>query len=255
VNALVKLSRSSIGKKWIVALTGLVMFLFVIGHLVGNLQVFLGHEAINNYGELLRTSPELLWLIRIFLLTSLVLHVIFTLWVVVENRKARPQQYAYKATVQAKPSTKLMAISGLLLLGFVIFHLLHFTSHDVDPRYSTFHDELGRHDVFRMVIVGFQNPFTVGFYAIGMVMLCSHLSHGAWSWIQTLGLRTKKLEGTNQGARVLALILALGYLSIPAAIIFGGFGKAYVAERERAEQDARIANPPSASQQIVPSAK
>lgn len=232
------------------------MFLFVVGHLLGNLQVFLGPEAINNYGELLRTSPELLWVIRGGLLAALVLHVVFTLWLVIENRKARPQQYARKASIQAKPSTKLMAITGLLLLGFVIFHLMHFTTHDVEPSYAGFHDEQGRHDVFRMVIVGFQNPFTSGFYALAMIMLCSHLSHGAWSWLQTVGLRTKKLEGTNRGARVLAVVLALGYLSIPGAVLFADFGKSYLAERERAEQDVRLLNPPSVSgQQIVPTAK
>jgi succinate dehydrogenase / fumarate reductase cytochrome b subunit len=213
------------------------MFLFVIGHLLGNLQVFIGPEAINNYGQLLRTSPELLWAIRGFLLLSLVLHVVFTLWLVVENRKARPQKYLKQASVQVKPSTRLMAISGFLLLAFIVFHLLHFTTHDVDPSYHQFFDEKGRHDVFRMVVKGFANPIYSAFYAVAMVFLCSHLSHGAWSWMQTVGLRTRKVaEPSQRGARILALILALGYISIPAAVLFFGFGKGYVAERFHTEQ-------------------
>ena len=150
--------NSSIGKKWIVALTGLVMFLFVIGHLLGNLQFFVGAEAINNYGQLLRTSPELLWVIRSFLLASLILHVIFTLWLVVDNRRARPQKYIKQASVQVKPSTRLMAISGILLLGFIIFHLAHFTTQNVEPSYAGFYDEKGRHGLLPMMVAGFANP-------------------------------------------------------------------------------------------------
>ncbi len=248
MNALAQLSRSSIGKKWIVALTGLVMFLFVIGHMIGNLQVFLGPEAINNYGALLHTSPELLWIIRLVLLSCLGLHVLFALLMVIENRKARPVQYAKKANVQSKLSTRLMAITGMVLLGFVIFHLLHFTSHSVDASYAGFHDEKGRHDVFRMVVVGFSNPVYAGFYAVAMVMLCSHLSHGAWSWLQTVGLRTKKVaDESSRGARILAIVLAAGYLSIPAAVQLTKFGRGYVAERENAGQHA-----PSPEPQISP---
>src|SRR5262245_10327625 len=112
------------------------MFIFVIGHVTGNLQFFLGHEAINHYGQLLRTWPELLWVIRLSLLACLVLHVIFTMWVVIENRKARPQKYALQATVQTRLSTKLMAFTGILLLAFIIFHLAHFTVQSVDPSFE-----------------------------------------------------------------------------------------------------------------------
>jgi len=244
VNALPNLIRSSIGKKWIVALSGLVMFLFVIGHLAGNLQVFVGPEAINNYGALLRTSPELLWVVRLVLLSALIIHVIFTLWLVIENRKARPVAYQKKASVQAKVSTKLMAITGTLLLVFVIFHLAHFTTQSVDTSYAGFHDEKGRHDVFRMVVVGFSSPAFAIFYAVAMTLLSSHLSHGAWSWLQTLGLRTKKVaEDSTRGARILAIVLAVGYVSIPAAVLIGGFGRSYVASRERLEQGERQAAP------------
>ncbi len=244
MNPLSLLTRSSIGKKWIVALTGLVMFLFVIGHMIGNLQVFLGPEAINNYGQLLRTSPELLWVIRLVLLSCLGLHVIFTMWLVVENRRARPVGYVKKASVQSKLSTKLMAITGTLLLIFVIFHIAHFTTHNVDPSYAGFHDEKGRHDIYRMVVVGFSNPAYSIFYAVAMTMLCSHLSHGAWSWMQTVGLRTKKVsEPTSRGARVIAVVLLAGFLSVPAAVLLTSFGKSYVAERVHIEQAEKLSSP------------
>lgn len=227
------------------------MFLFVIGHMIGNLQLFLGAEAINNYGALLRTSPELLWVIRLVLLSCLSLHVLFALMLVVENRKARPIGYAKKASVQSKLSTKLMAITGLLLLAFIVFHILHFTTHSVDPSYVGFHDEKGRHDIFRMVIVGFSNPAFAIFYAVAMTMLCSHLSHGAWSWMQTVGLRTKKVaEETNRGAQIIALVLAIGFVSVPATVLLTNFGKDYVAERVRAEQAEKMATSPD--QQATP---
>jgi succinate dehydrogenase / fumarate reductase cytochrome b subunit len=250
VSAVLTFSKSSIGKKWIVALTGLVMFLFVIGHLAGNLQFFIGPDAINHYGELLRVWPELLWVIRLVLISCLALHVIFTMMVVIENKKARPQKYACQKTVQAKLSTKLMAVSGILLLAFIIFHLAHFTTQSVHPEYSGFHDEKGRHDVYRMMVIGFSDPITAGGYALAMIFLCSHLSHGAWSWMQTLGLRTKKIsEGTNRGARILALVLAVGYISLPASVLIGR-GRGYVAERERAEQAVKqTANP---QPQVIP---
>ena len=250
MNAVLTFTKSSIGKKWIVALTGLAMFLFVIGHVTGNLQFFLGPEAINHYGQLLRIWPELLWVIRLSLLACLVLHVIFTMLVVIENRKARPQKYARQATVQAKLSTKLMAVSGILLLAFIVFHLAHFTTHSVDPAFHGFKDEKGRHDVYRMLVVAFSNPVMAGSYALAMIFLCSHLSHGAWSWLQTLGLRTKNIsEGVNRGAAILAVVLALGYVSIPAAVLMG-CGKGYAAERERAAQAERQI--PDAEPQVIP---
>jgi succinate dehydrogenase / fumarate reductase, cytochrome b subunit len=229
--------QSSIGKKWIVALTGLVMFLFVIGHMIGNLQIFLGPEAINNYGALLRTSPELLWLIRSILLAALVLHVIFSVQVRVESRKAQPTKYAVTKRTASTLSSRMMMLTGLLLLAFIIFHLLHFTAQTVDPSFVGMHDEKGRHDVYRMVIEAFSKPAVSIFYVIAMALLCSHLSHGAWSWLQTLGLRTKKIaDGSTRGARILALLLALGYISIPAAVLFAHLGRGYVAERKHAEQ-------------------
>ena len=229
--------KSSIGKKWFVALTGLVLFLFVIGHMIGNLQVFLGPEAINHYGAMLHAWPEALWGIRVVLLTALVLHIVFSILVRVESRKARPTPYAVSKPLTSTISSRIMAITGLLLLAFVIFHLAHYTAHTVDPSFAGMYDEKGRHDVYRMVVDGFSKPLVSLFYIVSMVLLCSHLSHGAWSWMQTLGLRTKKTAvGTTYGGRVLALVLAVGYTAVPIAVL-AGLGKGYVAERRGLQQN------------------
>lgn len=235
--------QSSIGKKWIVALSGLILFLFVIGHLVGNLQIFLGPEAINLYGAILHAWPELLWVVRGVLLAALVLHVVFALLVRIESRKARPEKYAVTRRTASTLSARMMSVTGLVLLAFIAFHLAHFTAHTVEPGFAGMHDEKGRHDVYRMVIEGFSKPAVSIFYMVAMALLCSHLSHGAWSWLQTLGLRTKKIaEGSSHGARILALVLALGYISIPAAVL-AGMGRGYVAERRNAEQTAAAMKP------------
>jgi succinate dehydrogenase / fumarate reductase cytochrome b subunit len=212
------------------------MFLFVIGHMVGNLQVFLGPEAINLYGAMLHAWPEALWGVRIVMLTALGLHIIFSLAVRLDSQHVRPQKYAVNKSTAATHSSHLMALTGMLLLGFIIFHLLHYTAQTVDPSFSGMHDEKGRHDVYRMVVEGFSNPVVSFFYIVSMALLCSHLSHGAWSWMQTLGLRTKKTgEGTMWGARVLAVLLAAGYSVIPLAVL-AGLGKDYAAARQSAEQ-------------------
>jgi succinate dehydrogenase / fumarate reductase cytochrome b subunit len=241
VNAAIKFVKSSIGKKWIVAATGLGMFLFVIGHLAGNLQFFIGPDAINQYGAMLHAWPELLWVIRLGLITCLGLHVLFSFWVLAENRKARPLGYAVNPRVTKTLSTRFMALTGLLLLAFIIFHILHFTSHSVKPEFSAMQDEKGRHDVYRMMVVGFSDPLVVTFYIVAMTMLCFHLTHGAWSWMQTLGLRTKKLSASSMsGAHCAAAILAIGFASLPASVLLGGIGKGYVAERQNADQATKI---------------
>lgn len=136
--------RSSIAKKAVVAITGLLMFGFVIGHMVGNLQIFLGRETINNYAEFLHSMPELLWLVRFGLLAAVVLHIVFTIWVTRENRASRPQRYVMERTVRASPASRTMLLSGLLVLAFIVYHLLHFTAHVTNPDYKQYYEHQGR---------------------------------------------------------------------------------------------------------------
>jgi succinate dehydrogenase / fumarate reductase, cytochrome b subunit len=223
MNPLISFFRSSIGKKWIVALTGLVLIGYVIGHLIGNLQIFSADKSkINEYGAFLHSLGGLLWAVRIFLLACFVLHIVTTILLVKQNSAARPQDYAKVKRVQASPAGRTMIWSGLVVLCFVIYHILHFTTHTTRPEFATLDDAAGRHDVYQMVVLGFQNPFASGFYILGMFLLCMHLSHGFGSFFQTLGLNSKKsAPWLVNGGRVLAWLIFIGYVSIPISVMTG----------------------------------
>ncbi len=239
MNPLTRFVSSSIGRKWIVALTGLAMLGFLVGHLVGNLQVFLPPEHINKYAAFLKSIGELLWIVRIGLIVAVILHIVFTIKLALENRAARPQKYEKTNRVQARISTRTMVWSGSYILCFIIVHLLHFTLQTIHPQYRQWTDEAGRSDVYRMMIVGFSDWWMAGFYILGMILLCAHLSHGIGSVPQTLGFRTKSAASfLTNGGRVLALALALGFISIPSAVLLGGLGKKYVEERSALDKPA-----------------
>ncbi|RYD78389.1 MAG: succinate dehydrogenase cytochrome b subunit [Verrucomicrobiaceae bacterium] len=217
--------KSSIGKKWLVALTGLVWVGYVFGHLIGNLQVFAGPQGINAYAELLHSKPLLLWMARIFLIISLVLHIVATLKIRWESRQARPVPYAKKADVQAKLAAKTMAISGLTVLAFIIYHLLHLTIRATDSRFKPLSEGgllQGTSDVYTMMVLGFGNPIVSLFYVIGVGLLCMHLSHGFSSMLQTLGINSRKLmTPLSLGGRILAALVFIGYASIPIGVWSG----------------------------------
>ena len=219
MKSILSLYQSSIGKKWTVALTGIILVAYVIGHLLGNLQIFVGRDQINTYGYFLHSHEVLLWIVRVGLIAAFVLHIVATVKLVAENRAARPVRYAQKVDRAATTAGKTMIISGVILFCFVVFHLLHFTTQNVNPEFRNYHDEQGRHDVFKMMIVGFQNPVASGFYIVGMYLLCMHLSHGAQSILQTLGLNNKTQQELRAGlviaSRVFAWIIFAGYISIP----------------------------------------
>jgi succinate dehydrogenase / fumarate reductase cytochrome b subunit len=215
--------QSSIGKKLIVAVTGLAMVLFLAGHLTGNLLIYAGREAFNEYAEFLHSAGHgaLIWVARIGLLVVVTLHVWATILLTKENRSARKQEYAYKATIQASKSSRLMIVSGLTILAFVIFHLLHFT-----VRVNSHLAGLGETDPYGMVIAGFQAGFlnflVVLFYIIAMTLLCSHLSHGVASIFQTLGLRSKKASELIHKISVgYAVAIWVGFISVPVTIFLG----------------------------------
>ena len=248
MNPLASFLSSSIGRKWIVALTGLAMVGFLIGHLAGNLQVFLTPDHINKYAEFLKSIGELLWIVRLGLIVAVVLHIVFTIKLALENRAARPQKYKKSNRVQARISTRTMVWSGSYILCFLIVHLLHFTLQTIHPQYRQWLDEAGRSDVYRMMIVGFSDPLMAGFYIVGMILLCAHLSHGIGSVPQTLGFRTRRAAAfLTNGGRVLALALAVGFISIPSAVLLGGLGKKYVEERSALEKPADAAPTPEAA--------
>jgi len=206
----------------IVALTGIVLILFVIGHLLGNLQIFLGPDWINGYSQHLRDLGPLLWLIRLFLLITVILHIYFTIQLAIENRRARPEPYVEKEYVKASFASRHMVISGLVVLAFIVYHLAHFTFRKTDSRFSLLEpDSLGRYDVYSMMVYGFQNIYVSGFYVLGLFLLTLHLTHGSSSFFQSLGLKKKLTPRLALGGRILAWLLFVGYTSIPVAILLG----------------------------------
>jgi succinate dehydrogenase / fumarate reductase cytochrome b subunit len=225
--------KSSIGRKLIVALTGLVLTGFLAGHLAGNLLVFAGREHFNDYAQFLHEMFHGVgvWLARAGLLAAVVLHIAATISLTRENRAAR-QDYAYPTTIQTTKSAKAMIWTGLTILAFVIYHLMHFTLH-IGNTYSSYVDahhlaavQETRIDAWKMVIDGFSVWYVVLFYLIAMTLLCSHLSHGVGSMFQTLGLRSKKSAGmVSFVSKGYALVIWLGFISIPIAILIFGFGK------------------------------
>ena len=222
---------SSVGKKFIMAVSGLVLFLFVLGHLAGNLQIFLGPEALNRYGHFLQSNPELIWPARLVLLALLVLHIWAAIQVSLENKAARPVAYAQYKPIGSTHASRTMLLSGLMIFAFVIYHILHYTV-QVTPAnftgqdFTTFIDPEKRHDIFRMTVVGFSNPWVSGFYVLGMALLCLHLSHGGSSMFQSLGWKNAAYGPClDKGARMLALLIFLGYTSIPVAILVFHYGQ------------------------------
>ena len=207
----------------IVAVTGIILILFVIGHLLGNLQIFIGPDWINGYSEHLRDLGPILWLIRAFLLATVALHIYFTILLAIENRRARREAYKDRNYVKATFASRHMVMSGLIVLVFIIYHIAHFTVRVTDRRFGLLKvDPLGHYDVYSMMVYGFQNYFVAGFYVLGLFLLALHLSHGSSSFFQSLGLNDKKLTPRLAfGGRIFAWLLFAGYTSIPLAILLG----------------------------------
>ena len=216
--------NTSIGKKIIVAVTGILLVGFLIGHASGNLLLFLGQEALNSYAEFLHHMVHGvgIWIARLGILLAFVLHLVATVQLTVANRAARPLEYEKPATVQASRSSRIMIWSGFTILAFVIYHLLHYTVKIQANLANLPPDAEGRFDVYSMVIIGFSSwPATI-FYLIAVSLLCSHLSHGIASIFQTLGLRTKRNAGLIQMVgRTLAFLIWAAFVVVPLSVISG----------------------------------
>jgi len=212
---------TTIGAKWLMGLTGLGLFGFVIVHMVGNLQVFLGPEALNEYAVKLRSFGPLLWVIRAGLLALFVLHVYSGLRLARLNRQARPVRYARRQT-QASLSSRTMAIGGIGLLLFVGYHLAHFTFGWTHPEHFALTDGEGRHDVNSMFVMGFREAPVVLLYVCAMGALLLHLTHGISSFFQTVGLNHPNWRKFwNALGPVLGMLVFLGNIAMPLAVYAG----------------------------------
>lgn len=226
MNWLGRTFRSSIGAKLVMALSGILLFGFVIAHLVGNLQVFGAPDKINAYGQALRDLGPLLWALRLGLLVIAVVHIVTALKLVKANEAARPVPYLKQASRQIKPQARLMWTSGLVLLGYVVFHLAHFTWGFVLHDYAHLDAKLadGRvvHDVHSMMVLGFQVWWVSAAYLVAMAFLALHLCHGIPSFFQTLGLHHAKYQcALRLSGPAIAALVFLGYAAIPVAIWAG----------------------------------
>ena len=209
--------HSSIGRKVVMAVTGLILFGFVIGHMIGNLQVYIGAEELNAYGLFLRHFGHggALWIARAVLLTAVLLHIWAAWSLTLMNRAARPIGYRQLQARESTYASRTMRWSGVLLLAFIIFHILHFTT-------GTLHPDFIPGDVYHNVVTGLRVVPVAIFYLIAMVALGAHLYHGAWSLLQTLGLNHPRWNTLRFTICVsLALVVTVGNLSFPAAVLAG----------------------------------
>ena len=204
------------------AVTGLLLIGFVLMHLSGNLLVFAGPYLLNVYAEKHRHVPALLWTARVVLLAALIAHVVITVQLAAENRRARPHRYGQHQTAETTFAARTMMLSGLLLLAYLAYHLLHFTFRVTNPELSHGVDAFGRHDVYAMVVGSFRRPLISLVYVVGMAVVCAHLSHGIGSVFQTLGVANAHVvEMAARVGRLLAVGLFVAYCSIPVAVMAG----------------------------------
>lgn len=218
-----KILGSSIGRKAIMALTGSALILFTIVHLAGHFLMFAGPDAINSYAFALKSTPALLWGARSGLLLVFIVHIALAISLKIQNKRARgPVGYQYGSTVQASAASRSMIWTGLLLLAFILFHLAHFTVFLVDPSYANLHDELGRHDVYTMMIVAFQVvPVGIG-YIIAMAIMSLHLSHGLPSMFQSMGWNSPRFDAAfRRVGTVFGVLMFVGYSSLPVCVWLG----------------------------------
>jgi succinate dehydrogenase / fumarate reductase cytochrome b subunit len=211
------LLSSSIGKKAVMAATGLLLYGFVVAHMLGNLQVYLGPEAINAYGEFLQhfLHGQGIWIARATLLLAVGLHAWAAVSLTLANWSARPLGYREWQARDSTYASRTMVWSGPLLAAFIVYHLAHFTVGNAHPDFV-------RGDVFRNMVVGFQNPFASAFYILAMLALGLHMYHGFWSMLQTLGLSHPRWNRVRRGlSLLLAGAVVAGNISIPLAVLTG----------------------------------
>jgi succinate dehydrogenase / fumarate reductase cytochrome b subunit len=210
--------RSTIGRKIVMALTGVILVVFVLGHMSGNLLAFRGSAAFDAYSHFLQSATVPLWSLRGVLLIAVVFH-IHSAWSLTRDaRAARPERYDGRRNLAATPAARSMRWGGVLLLVFIVYHLLHFTIGTVHPSFVP-------GAAYANLISGLRIPVVAGFYLVAMLALGLHLRHGIWSVFQTLGVSHPAVErGRNLLAILLAVIVALGFAAVPAAILFGWVG-------------------------------
>lgn len=246
--------------KFVMAITGIFLLVFVTGHAIGNLQIFLGKEALNTYAAFLQSLGEILWAERIVLFLSLLLHIITSVYLKLYNNNARPDKYVVKSYVTAKLNSRTMIWTGIMIAAFMGYHIAHFTTGNIQSE-NFHHKELytknaysvnyalneaainsltedgtnvdigldkviyERHDVYKMVVLGFRNPLVSAFYIIAVILLGFHLSHAMQSFFQTLGMAGPRFTPFIRKVSVwYGILLSFAFLIVPLAILLGLIG-------------------------------
>jgi len=218
--------KSSIGGKLTMAATGLMLFGFVVGHLTGNLLVFRGAEAMNDYAAFLQSKPGFLWTARIGLLAVVAVHIATAISLTRANKAARPVAYAKQESQVSSMASRSMMLTGATLGAYVVFHLAHLTWGLILGDHYALTDADGRHDVYSMLVLGFRQPLISLLYLAAMALLGLHLRHGVTSFFQTIGFNHSRYNGMldRLGIAVAALIFG-GYAAIPLSIMAGWIGE------------------------------
>jgi succinate dehydrogenase / fumarate reductase cytochrome b subunit len=209
--------QSTNGKKVVMAVTGVMMFGFVVGHMLGNLQMYEAPEHINAYGHFLHNLGELLWLERGVMLLAIALHITATIQLALRSKAARPIGYSRRQAINSSYASRTMYWSGPIVLAFIIFHLLQFTAGYIHPQ-----SQFIPGDVYHNVVAGFQVWWVSAWYIFAICLLGLHLSHGLWSMFQSVGLAHPRITPyLRNAARGVALVIVLGYISIPISVLLG----------------------------------
>lgn len=214
--------RTALGKKAVMAVSGIVLFGFILLHMAGNLKLYLGHEAFNHYAEFLRTAgaPVLprgvaLWIFRVVLIVAAYLHIDSATRLTLQNRRARPVAYQVKKNVEADYAARTMRWGGVLVLLFLIYHLMHFT-------WGNAHPDFVPGDPYHNVVTGFSVLWVSLFYVLAQLALGMHLYHGLWSLFQSLGWSNPRFNWARRRfAQLFAIVVTVGNVSFPVAVLAG----------------------------------
>jgi succinate dehydrogenase cytochrome b subunit len=212
---LITYARTTLGKKLLMGVTGVVLFAYVLVHMLANLQIFLGPKAINHYAALLHGAPLLLWTARVILLFSVSVHIVAAVQLTLRNWAARPVKYTVRRYREADYAARTMVWSGPIIFAFVVYHLADLTLGKVNPSFVP-------GDVYHNVVASFSHPLVALFYIVAVVMLGFHLYHGLWSGFQTLGASHPTYDRLRKVfAVVFSVAVTAGFVSVPVSVLTG----------------------------------
>ena len=223
MNRLVRLFSTSIGRKLVMAVTGLILFVWLLGHMLGNMSLYQGADGLNSYAAWLQGHPSL-WVMRVGMLMVLGVHVYVAIVLAMENRAARSTAYEAR-TFQTSLASRYMVVTGSLIVIFLVYHIGHFTLGIVAPEFHGGIDAAGHHDVYAMVVQSFQNPLLAGSYIAAMLLIGTHLLHASRSMFQTVGVNHESYNGSIRLFSQIAVVLfVIGNCSMPILVLAGVIG-------------------------------